>query len=111
MKKVYICSPFSGDVENNIRKAREYCRNAIEQDCLPIAPHLLYPQILDDNNPKERKLGIQMGLEILDICDEIWVCGDIISNGMQNEIEYAESVGKTLLLVHLGELEMQMTYM
>ncbi len=109
MKRVYICSPYSGDVENNVKMAREYCRYAIDLGCLPIAPHLLYPQILDDNNPAERMLGIKMGLEILDICDEIWICGELISTGMEKEIAYAEKVSKAMFPVHLEETQMKMT--
>ena len=51
---VYICSPYSGDMENNIAAARRYSRFAVEQGYIPIAPHLLFPQFLDDDNPKER---------------------------------------------------------
>ncbi len=31
MKKVYICSPCRGDYENNIQRAKEYSRAAVEQ--------------------------------------------------------------------------------
>lgn len=39
-KKVFICSPFRGDMEGNAKKAAVYCRIACEQGYLPIAPHL-----------------------------------------------------------------------
>ena len=51
---VYICSPFSGEVENNIKRAREFCRFAIKSNCIPLAPHLLFPQFMDNDNPAER---------------------------------------------------------
>ena len=31
MKKVYICSPCRGDYENNIQRAKEYSRAAVEK--------------------------------------------------------------------------------
>ena len=37
-KKVFICSPFRGDMEGNARKAAAYCRMACEQGFLPVAP-------------------------------------------------------------------------
>ncbi len=40
-KKVFICSPFRGDMEGNARKAAAYSRMACEEGHLPIAPHLL----------------------------------------------------------------------
>ena len=44
---VYICSPFSGDVETNVANARRYSRYAVDKGYIPIAPHLLFPQFLD----------------------------------------------------------------
>ena len=48
---VYVCSPFSGDVAGNIANARKYSRFAVEQGYIPIAPHLLFPQFLNDTLP------------------------------------------------------------
>ena len=45
---VYVCSPFSGDIAGNIANARKYSRFAVEQGYIPIAPHLLFPQFLND---------------------------------------------------------------
>jgi hypothetical protein len=45
---VYICSPYSGDVEGNVDAARRYSRFAVDKGYIPIAPHLLFPQFLDD---------------------------------------------------------------
>lgn len=53
-KKVFICSPFRGDMEGNARKAAVYCRMACEQGYLPIAPHLLFPQFLNEGIEAER---------------------------------------------------------
>ena len=53
---VYICSPYSGNVEENVNKARSFCRFALEQNCIPIAPHLLFPQFMDDEDIEERNL-------------------------------------------------------
>ncbi len=87
MKKVFICSPLKGDMENNIIKARGYCRNAIDNGYLPIAPHVYFTQFLDDTNPVERKTGIEAGIELLAMCDEMWVYGKP-SEGMQQEITW-----------------------
>lgn len=61
MKLVYICSPYAGNVENNVRFAKVACCYAMKQGCAPVAVHLLYPQILNDIVPSERKAGIRMG--------------------------------------------------
>ena len=86
---VYICSPYAGDVEHNVKAAQAYSRYAVERGCIPIAPHLLYPQILRDDHPLERQLGLVFGLAVLCKCAEVWVFGSRISPGMEAEIKRA----------------------
>ncbi len=89
MKLVYICSPLRGDVTENIRKANEYSKEeALKGNC-PIAPHCLFTQYLNDDIESERQLGIDMGAELLLRCDEILVCGNVITEGMRAEINIA----------------------
>lgn len=87
---VYICSPFSGDVEENIANARRYSRFAVDKGYIPIAPHLLFPQFLDDDNPEERELGLFFGNALMSKCAEVWVFGSRISSGMEAEIKRAK---------------------
>lgn len=91
MKKVYICSPLRGDIQGNIERAKSYCRDALFNDyCIPIAPHIYFTQFLDDTKTTERLIGMECGLALLDMCDELWVYGDTISEGMRTEIDYFE---------------------
>lgn len=46
MKRVFICSPFRGAEEKNVELARKYARFAYEKGCLPVVPHLYFPQFL-----------------------------------------------------------------
>lgn len=87
---VYICSPFAGDVDKNIDNARDFSRFAIARNCIPIAPHLLFPQFLDDSNKQQRELGIFMGLVLMSKCRELWCFGSKISNGMAIELKKAK---------------------
>lgn len=87
---VYVCSPFSGNVSGNIANARKYSRFAVEQGCIPIAPHLLFPQFLNDNDLLERELGLHFGNVLMSKCSEVWVFGEIISAGMDVEIRRAK---------------------
>ena len=57
---------------------------------IPVAPHLLYPQFLEDSDPAERSLGLRAGLELLARCDEMWVFGGETSPGMSREIQFAQ---------------------
>lgn len=93
---IYICSPCRGDIEKNITKAQGYCREVVElfPDVVPIAPHVYCTQFMDDTNPKERALGMELGISLLGICSELWVYGvDNPSEGMKAEIEYAKEHG------------------
>ena len=92
MELIFICSPFAGDVEWNINNARRYCRFAVKQGVIPFAPHLLFPQFLDDTDPVQRQMGINMGLTLLGICSELWYFGPEVSPGMTAEIAWAEKL-------------------
>lgn len=87
---VYICSPYAGDTERNVKNARKYSRFAFEQNTIPVAAHLLFPQFMDDNNPAEREAAMHFNYVLLGKCEELWVFGDIISNGMAHEIGIAK---------------------
>lgn len=87
---VYICSPYAGDIENNIKAAQRYSRFAVDTGYIPFAPHLLFTQFLDDTDPDERKLGMFFGNAFMSKCSELWVFGDRISEGMQTEIKHAK---------------------
>lgn len=94
---VFICSPFRSDDEMqklvNIENAKAYCRLASRQGYIPIAPHLFFSQFLNDDNQAERQKGIQMGKQLLVQCSKIWICGNYVSVGMKDEIEFAQKNG------------------
>lgn len=94
-RKVYVASRYAGDVERNVALAIDYCRRVIDTGYMPVASHLLYPQILNDNDPDERELGLLFGLALLRMCDEVWVFGEV-SEGMAKEIEEAKKLNKKL---------------
>ena len=85
--------PYAGEIEKNVTAARKYSRFAVDSGFIPIAPHLLFPQFLNDNDPEQRILGITLGVEQMKVCDEIWIFGGRISNGMAFELEQAKELG------------------
>ncbi len=90
---VYIASPYAGETEDNISRAKGYCRFAVSKGVIPLAPHLLYPQFMDDGDEDQRILGLRFAIALLCRCDELWVFGEKISAGMAKEIEKAEKRG------------------
>ncbi len=87
---VYICSPYAGDIERNTKAARRYSRFAADSGYIPITPHLLFTQFLDDDIPAERSLGMLFGNALMSKCAEVWVFGSTISVGMEAEIRRAK---------------------
>ena len=87
---VYVCSPFSGDEVGNIARARKYSRFAVEKGYIPIAPHLLFPQFLNDSDLTEREMGLHFGNVLMSHCSEVWVFGENVSAGMDAEIKRAK---------------------
>ena len=93
---VYICSPLSGNTTANQEAARRYCRYAVDAGYVPIAPHLYFPQFMDDTDEEERNLALFMDIILLTKCAELWVFGETISRGMSIEIEKAKRKDKPI---------------
>ena len=91
---VYICSPYQGK-EENYKKAVSYCKAAAAAGHVPIASHVMLHGILDEATDREK--GLAAGLKMLELADEVWVCGEVITSGMAAEIERAEAIGKQVI--------------
>ena len=74
---VYICSPYSHGF-------------AVDTHYVPIAPHLLFPQFMDDSLGEDRQTAMFMNLVLLSKCAQLWVFGSVRSEGMQQEIKWAK---------------------
>jgi len=96
-KKVYVCSPCKGDRKNNIKKTKLYSRYVSSHGFIPLAPHLYFGELINDENPEERKLILKFALEWLFQCDELWCFGETVSDGMKNEIEAAKRLGMKII--------------
>ena len=91
MKKVYICSPLGGNIERNLQRAKKYTEYALKCGTAPVVPHF-YALCLDDNNPKEREIGMAAGLSLLWFCDEMWIFGDEVTEGMRSEMQFCKNL-------------------
>lgn len=87
---VYVCSPYAGNTERNTANARRFCRFVVDSGGIPIAPHLLFPQFMDDHNEHDRELAMFMNMALMSKCAEVWVFGEQITKGMAAEIRKAE---------------------
>ena len=92
--RAYICSPLrdpsKDGVLKNMRRAKAYMFYAMEVlGYTAFAPHAFLPAFLDDEIEQDRALALQFGLQVLKRCDELFVCGNSISPGMEGEIAEA----------------------
>lgn len=90
MPFVYICSPYRGNPRVNVMRARNYCKFAVKQGKLPLAPHLYFPQFMSEAT--ERDKAMRMNFELLKLCSECWVFGETITEGMAAEIARAKKI-------------------
>ncbi|MBR1553192.1 MAG: DUF4406 domain-containing protein [Schwartzia sp.] len=88
---VYVASPYAGDTESNARNAVRYCRFAFEHGAIPFAPHLFLPRFISEETEREEVMF--MNRVFLGKCDELWVFGPRITDGMAEEIRWAERRG------------------
>ena len=97
-KKAYICSPLSAPdakgVSHNMDMARFYMeRMQVLYHCRTFAFHAYLPLMLDDSIPEERETALRIGMELMDLCDTLIICGRRISSGMAGEIKEAFAKG------------------
>ena len=96
-KLIYICAPLRGEVEKNITFAREKAREVFAEGDVPICPHLLFPPIADPGNPAQDQAAREMGLRLVESCQQVNVYGPVWTEGMWAEITPAERLGIPVL--------------
>ncbi len=58
-------------MEANLVLARRFCAFAVAASQIPLAPHLHYPQFMDDNDPDKRELTMFFNRILLSKCEGI----------------------------------------
>ena len=86
-KIIFICSPLSGDIQDNIVFAESKARQIALGGDIPICPHQI-ARYLDDREEHERDRGMKVGHQLLSLCQQMNVYGKDITAGMAEEIAY-----------------------
>ncbi len=94
-KTVFISHPIAGDVKRNVKHVLQICADVHTGDIIPVAPYLASLQYLDDDIVEDRALGTEANHECIrrKYVDEVWLFGDRISSGMEQEIALAKEMG------------------
>ena len=103
-KKVYICAPLGGNVQQNLERAIRFAKYALRSGVAPVVPHF-YALCLDDADPKQREIGMSAGLSLLWFCDEMWIFGDEVSAGMKEEMRFCQNMNIKMKRIRGKELE------
>ena len=90
---VYICAPLRGEVEKNIEFARQKAQEVFQAGDIPVCPHLMFPPIADPENPVQDQTARDMGLRLVESCQEVRVCSSTVTEGMWAEINHAMQLG------------------
>jgi hypothetical protein len=101
-----IESPFAGDVDAHIKYAQRAMSDSLNRGEFPYASHLLFtqPNILNDNIPEQRQLGIDAGLAWGKFASLSAVYTDYgISRGMEYGIERAKQEGRPVEFREIGK--------
>lgn len=106
MKIVYMAHPVSGDVKNNLARAKAWVRWIEENhpDVAVVASWITECEIWDDDNPTHQAAGLKRDLAVIERCDELWLVGPKISSGMERERAHAEEHGLAIRVIAPGQL-------
>ena len=88
-KLVYICAPLRGDVEKNIEFARQKAQEVFQAGDIPVCPHLMFPPIADPNHPEQDQAAREIGLRLVESCQQVNVYGTVLTEGMWAEVNHA----------------------
>jgi hypothetical protein len=101
MRLVVVESPYAANEHRTLEQHREYLRLALG-DCIrrgesPMASHHLLPEILRDDTPHERALGIAMGLAWGRHAAAAVIYSDLgVSPGMKAALAAYKAAGKPI---------------
>lgn len=104
-KRIYVCCPVRPkakdpekamqELKANLDRAERACELIMAAGGIPLCSPLycIYGLNLDEQNPDDRALGLEIGMDMLRNADEVNVFSEHISEGMAAEIQVASQLG------------------
>lgn len=95
MRRVVIESPYGGaERERNVAYAQAALADCLRRGEAPYASHLLYTQVLEDDIPRDRRIGMEAGFAWGECAELCVVYQDLgTSDGMKAGIARAQEWG------------------
>jgi hypothetical protein len=101
--RVVIESPYAGDTVLHVDYARAALKDSLARGEAPIASHLLLTQVLHDDDPAQRQLGIEAGTSWIAQADLVVFYEDLgCSSGMMAASAEAHRTGTPIEVRYLG---------
>lgn len=105
-KIVYIAHALTATTHEervlNLRTASEIAtRFSKELKIAPICTWIVLASIWTED---ERELGLAIDKRLIEVCEELWVCGVRVSAGMQIEVDHARSLGIPVIDMRFAHL-------
>ncbi|MFI3116302.1 MAG: DUF4406 domain-containing protein [Clostridia bacterium] len=73
-------------------------------------PHLILPEFLNDDIPREREKALIMGKQMMFKCDELWIFGEEISQGMLEEVAFSRNLNIAIQLISVANYDRYKKY-
>lgn len=105
---VILESPYAGNLKRNQTYLRRALRDSLLRGESPFASHAIYtqPGVLDDDDPREREMGIRAGFAFRSVASKTVVYEDLgISSDMQWGINDAREHGHKIEYRRIGAVE------
>ncbi len=89
-KLVYICTPLQGDMAKNIEFAQQKATEVFQNGSIPLSPLLMFAAPKD---PTQSQTVQEMGLRLIESCNEVHVYGPEWTEEMWKDIRHAMELG------------------
>ncbi len=108
MKVVYMAHPCGAPTKvqhlANLERAKRWFAWAITKNAAVIADWIIYCEVWDDFDPELRAEGLEHDDAMIKRCDEFWMVGGKVTDGMQRGMKSASLHGVIVRdLTHLGK--------
>ena len=81
------------EVEKNIEFARQKAQEVFLSGDVPVCPHLMFPPFADPGDPAQDQAARDMGLRLVELCQQVNVYGPVLTPGMRAETQRAQDLG------------------
>ena len=83
---LYVCAPWRRRTPASIARTKTLCRKAADLGWLPLFGPWVFAW-LDDAKPKDRAMGLELDMNMIEECVALMVVGETVTEGMAIELK------------------------